>query len=242
MRANHSVVFPNIKTADTPISTTHLYGQRMQRVCGRFKLGTESNGGYRDITLSNCTFNYSSGLAFETVDRGVMENISVSNVTLNHVHHYPIYITTGCRNRGPKEDTHLSSARDIQISDIVANDCDSLCSIIVTGMKEEPIKNVWLSNIRLNYRGGGQPLQRPQDYRVQGTNYPEPRFAGPTPAYGLYARHVNGLHVDNLSFSLQRPEGRPAILLDDVTDATIRNVESDNKPLPENEIITISQK
>ena len=61
--------------------------EKVNWVCGRFKLGTESNGGYRDITLSNCTFNYSSGLAFEEVDQGTMENISVSNVTMNHVHH-----------------------------------------------------------------------------------------------------------------------------------------------------------
>ena len=91
-------------------------------VCGRFKLGTESNGGYRNISLTNCTFMYSSGLAFEEVDQGKMENIVVSNITMSHVHHYPIYITTGCRNRGPKEVTRPSSARDIQISNVIADD------------------------------------------------------------------------------------------------------------------------
>ena len=87
-------------------------------VCGRFKLGTESNGGYKNISLSNCTFMYSSGLAFEEVDQGIMENITVSNITMNHVHHYPIYITTGCRNRGPKERTTVSTGRDIMISNM----------------------------------------------------------------------------------------------------------------------------
>lgn len=87
-------------------------------VCGRFKLGTESNGGYKNISLSNCTFMYSSGLAFEEVDQGIMENIVVNNITMNHVHHYPIYITTGCRNRGPKERTTVSTGRDIMISEI----------------------------------------------------------------------------------------------------------------------------
>lgn len=91
-------------------------------VCGRFKLGTESNGGYKNISLSNCTFMYSSGLAFEEVDQGIMENIVVNNITMNHVHHYPIYITTGCRNRGPKERTTVSTGRDIMISNVVAND------------------------------------------------------------------------------------------------------------------------
>ncbi len=193
-------------------------------VCGRFKLGTESNGGYRDITLSNCTFNYSSGLAFEEVDQGIMENISVSNVTMNHVHHYPIYITTGCRNRGPKEVTRNSSACDIQLSNIIAQDCDSLCSIIVTGMPEEPVRGIWLNNIRLHYRGGMKALENPRAYREQGTNYPEPKFAGPTPAYGLYGRHVDGLYVNDLTFTYDRPDQRPAVVLDDVNDAVIRGL------------------
>ncbi len=195
-------------------------------VCGRFKLGTESNGGYRNISLSNSTFMYSSGLAFEEVDQGVMENIVVSNITMSHVHHYPIYITTGCRNRGPKEVTTPSRARDIQISNVVADDCDSLCSIIVTGMPGEPVRNVWLSNIRLQFRGGGTKDLVNKDYREQSTHYPEPKFAGWTPAYGLYARHVDGLHVDNVTFSYTRPEYRPAVVLDDVANATLRNIEA----------------
>jgi hypothetical protein len=195
-------------------------------VCGRFKLGTESNGGYRNISLTNSTFAYSSGLAFEEVDQGKMENIVVSNITMSHVHHYPIYITTGCRNRGPKEVEQPSTARDIQISNLIADDCDSLCSIIVTGMPGVPIENVWLSNIRLYFKGGGTKDLVKKEYREQGTNYPEPKFAGWTPAYGLYARHVKGLHVSDLTFRYERPDYRPAVVLDDVKDVTVRNLDA----------------
>ena len=209
-------------------------------VCGRFKLGTESNGGYRNISLTNSTFMYSSGLAFEEVDQGRMENIVVSNITMSHVHHYPIYITTGCRNRGPKEIvstdnngntvttpvTWQSSARDIQISNVIADDCDSLCSIIVTGMKGEPVRNVWLNNIRLYFKGGGTKELVNKDYREQGTNYPEPKFAGWTPAYGLYARHVEGLYVNDVTFRYERPDYRPAVVLDDVHRSTLRAIDA----------------
>lgn len=204
--------------------------EKVNWVCGRFKLGTESNGGYRDITLSNCTFNYSSGMAFEEVDQGIMENISVSNVTMNHVHHYPIYITTGSRNRGPKEITRNSTACDIQISNVIAQDCDSLCSIIVTGLPEEPVRGVWLNNIRLHYRGGMKALDNPRDYREQGANYPEPKFAGRTPAYGLYGRHVDGLYINDLTFTYDKPEGRPAVLLDDVNNGIIRGLQAPTEP------------
>ena len=188
--------------------------EKVNWVCGRIKLGTESNGGYRNITISNCTCMWSSGLAFEEVDQGRMENITVTNISMSHVHHYPIYITTGCRNRGPKEVTQPSSARDIFISNVVAQDCDSLAGIIVTGMPGEPIRNVCLTDIYIQYRGGGKKVEKP--YREQGTNYPEPRWAGPTPAYGLFARHVDGLTLRNVRFELMRPDERPDIMLDDV--------------------------
>ena len=189
--------------------------EKVNWVCGRIKLGTESNGGYRNITISNCTCMWSSGLAFEEVDQGRMENIVVDNISMSHVHHYPIYITTGCRNRGPKERTEVSSARDIYINNVIADDCDSLAGIIITGMESTPVKNVSLSNIRIQYRGGGKKVTTP--YREQGTNYPEPRWAGPTPAYGLFARHADGIRLHNVQFELMRPDERPDILLEDVT-------------------------
>ena len=68
-------------------------------------------------------------------------------------------------------------------------------------------RNVSLSNIHIQYRGGGKKVTTP--YREQGTNYPEPRWAGPTPAYGLFARHVDGLHLQNVKFELMRPDERP---------------------------------
>jgi len=193
--------------------------EKVNWVCGRIKLGTESNGGYRNITIANCTCMWSSGLAFEEVDQGRMENIVVTNISLSHVHHYPIYITTGCRNRGPKEVTQPSSARDIYINNVVADDVDSLAGIIITGMPGEPIRNVSLSDIYIRYRGGGKLVDKP--YREQGTNYPEPRWAGQTPAYGLFARHVDGLRLRNVRFELQRPDERPDIILEDVKNEQI---------------------
>lgn len=193
-------------------------------VCGRIKLGTESNGGYRNIAISNCTCIYSSGLAFEEVDQGKMENIVVSNISLSHVHHYPIYITTGCRNRGPKEVTTPSTGRNISITNVIADDVDSLAGIIITGMKDAPLRDIALSNIQIEYRGGGTADLANKEYREQGTNYPEPRWAGPTPAYGMFVRHVDGLSVSNVKFTTKKADSRPPVILDDVTNWKIEDL------------------
>ena len=198
--------------------------EKVNWVCGRIKLGTESNGGYRNIAITNCSFLYSSGLALEEVDQGMMENIVVSNLTMNHVHHYPIYITTGCRNRGPKENTAISSAQDIQIMNVTADDCDSLSGIQITGMPGHPIKNVRLSNIQLRYRGGMK--QQPQrDYPELGTKYPEiAKFLGTCPAYGIFARHVDGLQLRDITIQLMAPDVRPCIITGDVKNLKMENV------------------
>jgi len=47
---------------------------------GRVKLGTESSGGFRNIAVSNCTFDRSRGLALETVDGGDIEDVTVTNL------------------------------------------------------------------------------------------------------------------------------------------------------------------
>jgi polygalacturonase len=40
---------------------------------GRIKFGTESNGGFKNITINNCVFDYSRGLALEAVDGALLK-------------------------------------------------------------------------------------------------------------------------------------------------------------------------
>lgn len=185
---------------------------------GRIKLGTESNGGFRNIAVSNCTLMDTRGLAFEEVDQGRMENVVVSNISMTNVKQYAIYITTGRRNRGPKENTDVSYGADIYINNVVALDCDTMAGIIITGMPDHPLSNIRLSNIYCQYRGGGKAFPAGKAYPELNTTYPEPKRLGSTPSYGFYARHVDGLYVDGVKFSLKSPDGRPAVLTEDVSD------------------------
>ena len=41
------------------------------------------------------------------------------------------------------------------------------------------------------------------------------------PAYGLYARNVRGLTLNNVRFTVANPDLRPAVVLDNVQDAAI---------------------
>ena len=52
---------------------------------GRIKCGTESNGGFRNITVSNCIFESCRGFALESVDGGPVEDIIFTGITMRDI-------------------------------------------------------------------------------------------------------------------------------------------------------------
>ncbi|HXF10793.1 MAG TPA: glycosyl hydrolase family 28-related protein, partial [Desulfuromonadaceae bacterium] len=189
---------------------------------GRIKFGTESSGGYRNCTIANCTFRACRGLALEEVDGGIMENITVDNITMMDTPAYAIYITTGKRNRTPDLKT-VSHARNIHISNVIADGVGKMSGIQVMGLPELPVEGVRLDNIRLISKGGGTAEDAAKEPKELGTGYPEPRDLGTLPAYGVYARHVKGLELANVQTSFLTNDLRSAIAAVDVDGLEIDN-------------------
>jgi len=183
---------------------------------GRIKFGTESNGGFRNCAVSNCTFRSCNGLALEEVDGGLMDNIIVSNITMMNTKYYPIYVALGARNRGPKATTHMGTVKNILISNIQVTNADSLSGIQLTGSPGYLMENIRLQNIYVQYKGGGTRAQGEKQFPELDKGYPEPFLLGMNPSYGLFARHINGLQLDNIAFSTKAPDERPAIIASDV--------------------------
>ncbi|MDO5446484.1 MAG: right-handed parallel beta-helix repeat-containing protein [Prevotellaceae bacterium] len=183
---------------------------------GRIKLGTESNGGFRDITIRNCTFEHCRGLALESVDGAAMENINVSGIKMNDICNSPIYIRLGSRMRGPNT-LSPSVVRNISISDVTVTDADCRYACLIAGEKGHPVKDVTLKNINIQYRGGitlndyhNQRGTNPFFYH-DGGNYPEPSAHGIQPAWGLSATYAEGIVLDNVKFELLSSDERPMI-------------------------------
>jgi polygalacturonase len=184
------------------------------RGTGRIKFGTESSGGFRNVTIANCTFRSCKGLALEEVDGGIMENISINNLTMMDIWDYPIYITLGKRNRTP--DATNSIMRNISIANVIASGVDAKSGIQITGMPGDDIEGVRLQNIRINYNGGGTTEQAAIVPPELGKSYPDPSRIGIVPAYGLFARHVKDLELQNIRVSFTTNDLRPAMICDDV--------------------------
>lgn len=95
----------------------HLVPDKMD-VTGRIKFGTESNGGFKNITISNCVFDYCRGIALETVDGGILEDVTITNITMRDIVNSPFFLRLGARMRGP-EGTPVGVLRRVKISNVI---------------------------------------------------------------------------------------------------------------------------
>jgi polygalacturonase len=190
---------------------------------GRIKCGTESNGGFRNITISNCVFEYCRGLALESVDGALMEDITVSNITMREIANAPIFIRLGARLRAP-EGTKVGTAKRIKIDNVVAHNVSPQAGILITGIPGATIDDVSLSNIFIDYVGGGTAADAlrvvPEDEKV----YPEPSRFGKLSSWGLFARHVKNFSVDRVEFRTDKEDLRAVAWLEDATDASFDRV------------------
>lgn len=188
---------------------------------GRLKFGTESSGGYRNCSISNCTFRSCWGMALEEVDGGMMENITINNIAMIDIARYPIYITTGKRNRTPGQNL-VSRMKNVLISNVIATGLTSKSGVLITGQPGYPIEGLRMENIRLVYNGGGTKEQADIIPKELGTGYPEPNST--MPSYGFFVRHVKNLELANITTSFTTNDFRPAAIFSDIDGLEIDNL------------------
>jgi polygalacturonase len=184
---------------------------------GRIKCGTESNGGFKNITISNCVFESCRGLALETVDGAQCEDISVVGLTMRDVRSCPLFLRLGVRMRGPK-DAKPGTLRRILLSNITSHAAERLPSIL-SGVPGNYIEDVQINDVYLHQIGGGGAELASIAPPERADQYPEPTMFGDLPATGLFVRHVRNLAVSNLEIATEEPDARPAFWLDDVVAA-----------------------
>src|SRR6266542_3638357 len=186
---------------------------------GRIKFGTESNGGFKNITVSNCVFDYCRGLALEAVDGALLEDVTITNITMRDISNSPFFLRLGFRGRGPKEKTMVGALRRVIISNVVVYNADPKYASIISGIPGHSIEDVRLSNIRIYYQGGGTKDQAALDPPEKEDTYPEPTMFGVLPAYGFFIRHVKALSMNDVEVSYLREDARPPFVMNDIKGA-----------------------
>jgi hypothetical protein len=191
------------------------------------KLGTETTGDFSDIVFRNCTIvgrrhpwkgDLSCGLAIETVDGGHIERVTVSDIRMSGVR-TPIFVRLGQRGRG-QDVPAAGRLQKISISNLEA--VGALIASSITGIPGHPVSEISLKNVRLTARGGGGADLATQSVPELEKTYPDAYMFRDLPAYGLYCRHADGLTLDRVTLGADQPDARPAVVLDDVSQARLR--------------------
>ena len=183
---------------------------------GRIKCGTESNGGFINIAISNCVFEGCQGFALETVDGALLEDIAITNTTMRDLVSPPIFMRLGSRLRGPADTTKVGTLRRIVISNVECYNAASRVSSILSGIPGSAIEDVKLSNIYIESAGGGASEMAALQPPELEAKYPEPGMFGATPAYGFFLRHVRNLEMSHVEIAAAAMDSRPAFYLQDV--------------------------
>ncbi|MEI7728550.1 MAG: glycosyl hydrolase family 28 protein [Verrucomicrobiota bacterium] len=206
---------------------------RIWSACNALKIGTETHDNFDHITFRDCELYSAStnplertlaGVAIESVDGAHLSNIVVSNLTMNNLK-APIFIRLGHRGGNSSKTQQVEprvpgTIRNVVLQNITA--VNSMFESSITGIPGHCVENVRLSNLSLEYEGGGgsELVDREVPDETVIKHYPEAQMFGRLPAYGLYCRHVTGLQVNGLRCSYREKDARPMLVLDDVKNAT----------------------
>lgn len=190
---------------------------------GRIKFGTESNGGFRNITITNCVVENCRGIALETVDGGLLEDITISNIAMRDITDVPFFLRLGSRMRGP-EGVPVGRLRRVLISNIMVSNAESKQAALISGIPGHYIEDVKLDHIYIQHRGGGKKESAAAVVAELENAYPEPDRFGPLPAHGFFIRHAKDIDVRDIEIKPLQEDHRPAFVLDDVDGADFTHV------------------
>ena len=212
---------------DAPVRNVVITNCVMSTRWAAIRSGGAHRGGIRDVAVSNCVIHdtYGCGIKLQISGNGTMENMTFSNIVMNNVSS-PISLRFGnhhYNNEQRDDDVSLRRAQEHFVQQYSGNvslttslregNCFVLSGagcrqalpgeerqcISICGIPGHPVEGVTLSDIHVTYPGGGTREEAARrDLPELEDQYPEYFMFGVLPAYGLYARHVEGLTLNNV--------------------------------------------
>ena len=191
---------------------------------------------FKNVSISNCVIDRASadhirqwyknypwlgtkdktvvaGIALESVDGGLLENVIISDIVMRSVQ-TPIFVRLGDRKR--TFSNRMSRINDVMISRIIARS-ESKVACSVTGVPGGNIQNLTINDVTLitDAEVGKDEILVEVPEAID--KYPENRMFGSIlPASGFYIRHVDGITFSNVKMITLNKDERPMFYLDDV--------------------------
>lgn len=237
-----------VNSADDAIclksKTPHLANERVlisnctvRSSASGVKFGTASKGGFKNIRIENIKVfdTYRSAIALESVDGGVLEDVSVENIKVTNTGN-AIFIRLGHRN----VNGDVGTLKNVVIRNLRAeipferpdyayelrgpalNAFFNPIPASITGMPGHQVEEIRLEDIEISYPGRANkglayiPVNRLDWVPEKKSEYPEFSMFHELPAWALYVRHTNGIRLENIRVTAREDDFRPAFVFDDV--------------------------
>ena len=218
----------------------------------RWSIFRFGGGASQNIAVSNCLIYETYGCPIKiSAGRASIENFTFSNIVMRNVTG-PIGIGfSGVSNNNsagasvtqpfirnlvfngiratvlklpvPHPDIHF----DLHTWEGEKNSC-----ITLNAMGDYYLENISFTDVHVKYAGGGTKEQAAKEVPHVAAEYfgVWDKLPGGPPAYGLYARNVKGLTLQNVRFEYEETDARPAVVFVNVQDAAINGFSADGTP------------
>jgi hypothetical protein len=206
----------------------------------RWSIFRFGGGHAENITISNCVIydTYGCPIKMRCGAGSRFENITFSNLIMKNVTG-PISVGLDSTRRNPRpgsETPPKGVVRNISFNNIrgfvVAEGKqhpdlpwpqrfrpgETRHCIVVNGANNETLENISFQDIHLTYEGGGTAEEAVREVPQLAGEYFE---IGTPPAFGMYARNVRALTLNNVRFEVVKKDLRPALVFEGVSDAAV---------------------
>jgi hypothetical protein len=219
------------KTTSSKMACSNITvtGMRLKSSQGAIKMGTESMAPFENIKIAHCYIyeTNNGGIKLLTVDGAHLRNVEISDIEMVEVK-TPILVRLGSRlsvfRKGQDTQQETGTLENVVIRNVKAKASDSAqlkppSGILITGVPGHYITNLTLENIEIDLLGTGTVENSRVAVPEAVDKYPEVKTFGPIiPAYGVWARHVKGLKLKNITFRLKQNDLRPVFICEDGKD------------------------
>jgi hypothetical protein len=209
-------------------------------------------GEAENITISNCVIydTYGCPIKARFGARSRFENISFSNLVMRNVTG-PISIGLDSTRRNPTPNAPAPTrgvVRNIKFNGIRAivvaegkqhadlpwpqkfRPGETRQCIVLNGVGEDYLEQISFQDVHVTYEGGGTVEEAARDVPKMAGEYFE---IGTPPAFGLYARNVRGLSLNNVRLEVAAPDLRPAVVFENVRDGAVQALSAQGDPKAE---------
>lgn len=237
---------------DKPIRNLTITNCTVKSHWSAIRFGPLSKGNFENVLFNNLVLHDcgGGGIKIDPCEGGAVRNCLFNNIRMDKVQ-APICIQSarwpnignGNWDKQGRELMPASPIHDLQFTNMIihaagkpTNNPNHNPIIWIHGHPEAIAKNLTFENMQITVPGGGTVENAARlDMRdvdeikwdEAGYWYTNKSAFGVPPAYGLYARHVEGLELRNVVFRLENEDARPAMFWNQCKDVSVNGAKMD---------------